>query len=464
VSTSVRAAGRSVARRRGPRVTAAASAVIGLSAIVAAAGIARTPDPLALAPAAIPIGIFVIVALMRPFEPAPGEKFSLGAAVAFFAALVLPGSQAILTVGAAASLTKIAQRRSVLSAAVNVGVMTAATAAASMVVAALPGARMVAVIAGGIAYAAVALAGVGAMVVASSGRPAGVAFARREVLPTTALLSIGAIAAVLWQRDVLAILLLAIPLALLEVGLRRAAAERAAIAALNEALAAQRRFTEDAAHELRTPLTALIGNLAFVRREALDPAEADAIADAERTAASLRVLTERLLTLSRAEAGVEGGQADLAEVAREVVARVERRAGVALSFAGPERADTRISPELARAIVGDLVTNAVAYTEQGAIEVRVEPRGGSTALVVRDTGIGIGPDELGRVFDRFYRGALARSLARGSGLGLSIVRGIAEAHRGSVTITSTPGRGTVVEVLLPAAGTEHGVATAEQRA
>jgi signal transduction histidine kinase len=176
------------------------------------------------------------------------------------------------------------------------------------------------------------------------------------------------------------------------------------------------------------------------------------------------VLTERLLTLSRAEAGAEGGQADLAALAREVVARVERRAGVALTFAGPDHAETRISPELARAIVGDLVTNAVAYTEQGAIEVRVEPRGGSTALVVRDTGIGIAPDELGRVFDRFYRGSLARSLARGSGLGLSIVRGIAEAHRGSVTITSTPGRGTVVEVLLPAAGAERGAMSAEQHA
>lgn len=437
MTASVRAAGHTVARRRDPRVSLAAALVISGAIAMVAAALARTP--LQWTPPAIPVAIFLIVALQRPFEPAPGEKFSLGAAVAFFAAAILPAAAAVAVVVGTSLLTRLVQRRSVLSAAVNASVMGAAAAAASLTLALLPGARALELAVAGGAYCAVTLAGVAVMVGASSGAAAARSFLRRELLPTAALVSIGAIGALLWERDGLAILLLGVPLALIEVGLRRVAGERAAHAALREAHAAQRQFTEDAAHELRTPLTALVGNLAFVRRDRLEPDEADALADAERTAASLKVLTERLLMLSRSGTPEDGSRTDLADVAREATSRAAPRPGVSVRFEGPAALEVAVSPELLAVIVNDLLANAVAYTERGSIVVRVAAADATASLVVADTGAGIPASELPRAFDRFFRGQRARTLAPGSGLGLAIVRRIAEAHGGSVTVTSAVG-------------------------
>jgi signal transduction histidine kinase len=89
--------------------------------------------------------------------------------------------------------------------------------------------------------------------------------------------------------------------------------------------------------------------------------------------------------------------------------------------------------------------------------------GGEAVLIVRDTGIGMTTDELERAFDRFFRAQRARALAPGSGLGLAIVRGIAQAHGGSVTVTSRPDHGTTVEVRLPLSTPQRaGAAVREQ--
>ena len=451
-------AGHTVTRRRDPRVTATAVAVVLLAVALdtlAVLGAGARP----WTPLAVPIGVFVIVALIRPLEPAPGEKFTLGAAVAFFAATVLPGLEAVVVVTSAALIAKIVQRASPLSTAVNVAIMSAATAAAATVIASFKvGDHVPALALAGAAYTAVTLAGVGSMIAASQGLRALRDFVGRELLPTLTLVSVGAIGALIWERDVIAILILAIPLAAIERGLRVAARERTAVAALREANEAQRQFTEDAAHEIRTPLTALIGDLAYVRAGSLGPAEAEALSSAQRTAGSLQLLTDRLLAFARAgvvaapqQADQTGpaGQADLADVAREIVARLDARPGVAVRLAAPAGLEAAVGPELLRAVVQDVVANAVAYTETGTIELAVEERGGSAVLRVSDTGIGIPAEELARVFDRFYRGARARALAPGSGLGLAIVRRIVEAHGGSVTLTSAVGGGTTVQVELP---------------
>jgi signal transduction histidine kinase len=104
-----------------------------------------------------------------------------------------------------------------------------------------------------------------------------------------------------------------------------------------------------------------------------------------------------------------------------------------------------------RQVFFNLLDNAIKYTrEGGSVEVRVGERGSMAVAVVRDTGIGIPPEHLPHVFDRFYRVDKARSRAEGgSGLGLSIARSIVEAHGGQIELTSAPGRGATCTVSLP---------------
>ena len=447
--SSVRAAGHAVARRRGPRVIVPAMAIV-IASVAVVLAVAARHSAAQWTPLGVPIGIFLIVALIRPLEPAPGEKFTLAAAVAFFAASVLPATEALALVACAVVVAKVAQRSSALNASVNVAIMSAATAAAAAIVATSPsGLQLARLVLAAAAYATVTLAGVGVMVVASRDAAAGLGFLRREALPTATLVTVGAIAALLWIHDVIAILLLAVPLAAIDRGLRIAASERAAVAALSAANEAQVQFTEDVAHELRTPLTALIGELAYIDAGALDPADGEAIASARRTADALRLLTERLLTFSRAGAVADGATADLAAIARDVIGRGVPRPGVVVRLAAPHNLDVAVMPELLGAVVHDIITNALAYTETGTVDVELIELRDRGVLVVTDTGIGIPSDDLRRVFDRFFRGARARSLAAGSGLGLAIARRIVEAHGGSVTVTSAPGTGTTVRVELP---------------
>ncbi|MHB8630917.1 MAG: sensor histidine kinase [Candidatus Limnocylindria bacterium] len=462
MSSSVRAAG-AVTRRRDPRILLAAAAVVLAAMPLEAAAALREPASLSWLPISVPIGILAIVALARPFEPAPGEKFSLGAAVAFFAAQVLPGANAVAVIAAASLVTRLYMGRSALSTIVNVSSMTAATAAAALVVSSVALPRTAVVTLSGAAYWGFTLASIGVMVTASGGVGAGRRFLRREALPTATLVSLGAIGGMLWQRDVLSILLLAIPLVAVDLGLRHAARERAALAALREAHDAQRRFTEDAAHELRTPLTALIGDLAFVDRAHLEPADSAAIADAQRTAGSLRRLTERLLTLAGTSVAAAVSRADLAAVTRDSLARATPRPGVAVRVTAPASVEVSISSELLGVVVADLVANAIAYTELGSIDVKVESKNGAASLTVWDTGVGIPDQELDRVFERFVRGSNARSLAAGSGLGLAIVKQIVDAHRGSIKVTSAVGRGTLVEVQLPLAAGPPAAAIVPER-
>jgi signal transduction histidine kinase len=104
----------------------------------------------------------------------------------------------------------------------------------------------------------------------------------------------------------------------------------------------------------------------------------------------------------------------------------------------------------------NLVTNAIKYTPAGgSVEIALIRRDDGTAIVVHDTGIGIAPGDLPHIFERFWRADWARSRTGdrpGSGLGLAITKWIAEAHGGSISVSSRPGRGTTFTVVLPAVG------------
>ncbi|MFN9480141.1 MAG: ATP-binding protein [Betaproteobacteria bacterium] len=235
-----------------------------------------------------------------------------------------------------------------------------------------------------------------------------------------------------------------------------ATALNAMLARLAEAFAAQRAFVADAAHELRTPLAALTLQLELLRR-AGSPAEHDeATAALAAGIARARHLVEQLLTLARSESAAQPlATVALGEVVEQAVADVlplAHEKSIALSV---ETAPATVQGDAAalRLLVRNLADNAVRYTPAGgAVELHVAEEQGAPVLTVADTGPGIAPAERARVFDRFYRGAGAE--AGGSGIGLSIVRAVAQRHGARVELGDAPGGGLRVRVafVAPTAG------------
>lgn len=226
-------------------------------------------------------------------------------------------------------------------------------------------------------------------------------------------------------------------------------------ARITETLERERRLTSDAAHELRTPLAVLSTQAQLarstsseaVRNEALD----GLVAGAERTAR----LADQMLTLARIESGQTGGargEVDLREVARAALVEAAPRAlakniDVALDDGGGVRVQGYGG--LLAVLARNLVDNAVRYTPAGG-EVRVAVRGAGAhaRLEVIDNGPGVPAEEISRLGERFHR--LAAPGEQGSGLGLSIVKRIAELHGGTVRISPGPGgAGLAVAVELP---------------
>ncbi len=224
--------------------------------------------------------------------------------------------------------------------------------------------------------------------------------------------------------------------------------------------AVRRDFVANVSHEIKTPLTAIRG---FVET-LLDHEEADTgtrtrfLERIRDQALRLSSLVSDLLALSRVEtedAELEHVRFDLAPLLREVAGGFEPEVlGRSLAF----RVEIPETPypvvgdrEALRQAVGNLLDNAFKYTpDEGTVTLRLRRAGDAAVLEVEDTGIGIGPEHLDRIFERFYRVDKARSRALGgTGLGLSIVKHIVKAHAGKVSVTSTPGEGSTFTVTLP---------------
>ncbi|HEX4763381.1 MAG TPA: ATP-binding protein [Usitatibacter sp.] len=226
------------------------------------------------------------------------------------------------------------------------------------------------------------------------------------------------------------------------------------LARLGAALSQQRQFIADAAHELRTPLTALRLQLQLAQR-ARDPAEREkALETLGEGITRATHVVEQLLAMARQDPAAQAEEMkpiDLAALARDVVEAARPGAehkGLALHL--DSRLDQAIVGDRTalRALVENLLDNAVRYTPQGSITVRTYRAASDAVFEVEDTGPGIPAAERERVFDRFYRGSEA--LEGGSGLGLSIVRRIAERHRGKVELASASGaNGLLVRVRFP---------------
>jgi two-component system OmpR family sensor kinase len=228
------------------------------------------------------------------------------------------------------------------------------------------------------------------------------------------------------------------------------------LARLSDALAVQRRFTADAAHELRTPLAALKLQLDLARRNGAASGSQAALDDLEAGVARASHVVEQLLTLARVETEAMARartQCDLAALARDaVVARAGLAAAKSIDL-GLVRADAAVVDGEAATLailLSNLLDNALRYTPRGGrIDVAVERADDAATLEVADSGPGIPADERARVFDRFVRGRDVHE--PGSGLGLSIVKRIADAHHATVSLdTPAEGSGLVVRVRFPA--------------
>jgi len=214
----------------------------------------------------------------------------------------------------------------------------------------------------------------------------------------------------------------------------------------------QRRFVADVSHEMRTPLTTIQGNIDLMRRIGPDDEAMEAIASEARR---MSRLVEDLLLLAKADAGrlpLEQVPAELDTLLVEVYHQAQMLSdGVTIALGQVEPARVLGDADRLKQLLLNLVSNGIKYTPPGGtITLGLAREGNEAVLTVRDTGVGIPPEDLPHVFDRFYRVDKARSRGQGgTGLGLSIAKWIAEAHGGSISVSSVVDAGSVFTVRLP---------------
>jgi signal transduction histidine kinase len=221
----------------------------------------------------------------------------------------------------------------------------------------------------------------------------------------------------------------------------------------------RRDFVANVSHELKTPLTVIGGFAETLADPGLDATERDRFS--HTIAANVRRMqriVDDLLDLSRIESGgwvPAPLPVDIPTVAAEAIApcrgdATRKRLSLEVDVA-PDARIARVDPTALRQVIANLAENAIRYTPPGGRVVVFASREGSGVWVgVRDSGMGIGPEHLPRIFERFYRVDPARSReAGGTGLGLAIVRHLVEAHGGRVRAESMPDRGTTVAAFFP---------------
>jgi two-component system OmpR family sensor kinase len=229
---------------------------------------------------------------------------------------------------------------------------------------------------------------------------------------------------------------------------------------IESAFSQQVRFTADASHELRTPVAVILSHaeLALDKPRPFEELR-ETIETCRRSALRMRSLIESLLTLARFDSGevkIESRSFDVMRTVGDGIALVrpladKRRITFQINLSP---ATATGDPDRIAQVVTNLLTNAIRYNQdQGVVTVTLQSLPAETVLTVSDTGIGIPPEHLAHIFERFYRVDNARSRKDGGvGLGLAICKSIVTAHGGQISVSSHLNRGTKFEVRLPKAG------------
>ena len=217
-------------------------------------------------------------------------------------------------------------------------------------------------------------------------------------------------------------------------------------------------FVATVSHDLRTPLAAILGNVEIAQEEGMPMEERrEALKRAERIVYRMSALINDLLDLAKLEAGIplRLAEVEMSQLVREATEDLEDIAaakGLSIAYELSELSPVKVDRRLITQVWRNLIDNAIKYTQEGTIVVRVKAEGNQDQMVgqVIDTGIGISPVDLPYVFDKFFRADHPKMLdIGGTGLGLALVRSIVEKHDGQIWVDSKPSMGSTFTFTLP---------------
>lgn len=209
----------------------------------------------------------------------------------------------------------------------------------------------------------------------------------------------------------------------------------------------ERVFTRDAGHELRTPIAVIKGTLDVLDTDPERPAsDRKALARMRRTADEMESLLQTLLMLAREEEvsspaqDVNVNQVVIRQL--DMLGSLAEKAGNVLSVHEHVQLVVKAPAQVIEIVLGNLLRNAINYTNQGRVDVTIS----KTGVRVEDSGIGMSAEQLGQAFEPFYRADESRTMTRGHGLGLSIVKRLVHQFHWSISAHSQPGKGTAIEI------------------
>jgi signal transduction histidine kinase len=232
---------------------------------------------------------------------------------------------------------------------------------------------------------------------------------------------------------------------------------------LETAFRAQERFIADASHELKTPLSVLLAEAQILDQRERSPDElGQFVSSVQDQLRQMTRLVDSLLTLARADAGFPLSGVELVslnDVVTEAAQRCEGQAQHRMVRLVPKLAmptEDGVEPivagdrNLLRTVVENLLRNAVRYAPlEDAVEIEVALSAGHGTVTVRDRGPGIPPDQIDRVFNRFFQIPRGDASAQGAGLGLAIAKGVVQLHHGTIAVRNLPKGGCEFTVRLP---------------